>query len=440
MKRLADRHREDASDPAVELSIAAADGLVKLDERVEAGFSTLLDAIEPLRKGRGLGSIAYSGSDYLAAIPDSERKSVQLAEQVLRSRGNKMGGEFDRPDFTAASALWFRDATRFQQRNYSPTPRQVEDFHRLDDALNDVEVKAAFAESSDGVGGYLVPTTVTGEVLRLIYDSSVFASVGRHVPMTSKQMNLPNEAAAFSAGWTAEATNLTGGENTFGVNALKAAKLYARATLSQEVVDDAIVGLLPYLQTVMSEQCGYLLDAAVSDGTDGNTPTSFSGLVTASGLNSVATTTTDGAAVAYSHLVKAMFKAGQRSTRTQAAWFMHPNIFAAVVGLVDSNGQPIFQMVGMPNLPEERILGRPVYTSAAMSVSITRGSTGSTGNIYFGPTNKLIFGDRMGLRWEVTNLVNWAKDQIDARLIGRFGFTIATPAAFTKIVGGTQIT
>ena len=162
-------------------------------------------------------------------------------------------------------------------------------------------------------------------------------------------------------------------------------------------------------------------------------------MVTESSVNSVATTTTDGEQVSYLDLVNAVFSAGEESTREGAAWFMSPKIFATVVGLVDSNGQPIFQYANVPGMARREILGYPVYLTNALSTTITRGSTGNTGNIYFGNPANLIFGDRLGMRWDVTDAVNWGTGQIDMRLLCRHGFTVGRPAAWTKIVGCTQL-
>jgi HK97 family phage major capsid protein len=116
---------------------------------------------------------------------------------------------------------------------------------------------------------------------------------------------------------------------------------------------------------------------------------------------------------------------------------MHPKQWAKVLGLVDSNGQPIVRLGMVQAGPPMSLMGRPVILTSAISVNVTRGSTGSTSNIYYGPPEKLYLGVRNGLRFDVTDQVNWASYAMDMRVVGRFGFAVAVPGAWTKLVGGT---
>ena len=55
---------------------------------------------------------------------------------------------------------------------------------------------------------------------------------------------------------------------------------------------------------------------------------------------------------------------------------------------------------------------------------------------YFGNPKRLIFGDRQLINFDVTDSgPGWGKYQMDIRMIGRFGFTVANPDAFSIIDG-----
>ena len=421
--------------------------LEALDEKVDAtkeelktwtekGFETVVSKLDVLEKrGVALGRLSVGGegeSGLLDALGDNVRKMVRVAEET--PEGQK--GRFVDPIFRTASNEWFRLSTRLQSRRCADTREQdARALRKLNEAFDDIYGKAAYTGGTDATGGYGVPDVVSNELLRIVKDASIVFGPARKIPMTSDTLYLTNEASGLTVYWPTEGGTLTQGENTFGRNTMTALKVVTRATASSEAVEDITFGLLGYVQTLMAETLARELDAEALEGD----ATHFTGLISETSVNSVATTTTDGEAVSYVDLVNAMFAAEEKSTRVTAVWWMHPAIFASVVGMVDSNGQPIFQYANVPGAPYGSILGRPVMPTSALSVDITRGATGSTGNIYFGPPQKLIFGIRRGFRWDVTDQVNWATDQFDMRLMGRFGFTVATPAAFAKIVGCTQL-
>ncbi|RMF18879.1 MAG: phage major capsid protein, partial [Deltaproteobacteria bacterium] len=185
---------------------------------------------------------------------------------------------------------------------------------------------------------------------------------------------------------------------------------------------------------VIAEQIGYELDQEILEG-DG---TNLTGLNATSGVNTVdagGSTATNGAAVRFQDLALALYKAQHASTRNNAAWFMHPDIAATIVGMVDSNNQPVFHFGGADRTPTEMILGRPLYTVPALSRTQTKGTSTDCSTIYFGPWRKGLFGIRRQLTFEVTNQASFTTDEVDFRMIGRFDCAFPVPSAFTKITG-----
>ncbi|MBP7570900.1 MAG: phage major capsid protein [Acidobacteria bacterium] len=402
---------------------------------MEAGFATVVEKVSAIEK-RGLvaGVLSYEQDpkgSVLSAIPDADRKFIN--EQWANEE--KFEPMRD-PIMRGASDLWFRYATMAQHGRWkSETAKYQERADALKHALDDVYTRAAYGGgTTDTVGGYGVPVITADQILWIMKDNGLALNLCRTIPMTSDTLNVPT-GGSFTVYWSAEAATLTGGETTIGVCALSAKKLIARATANSEGVEDITFNLLGYVRDVMAEECAAELDKQVFEGVT----TPWDGLVGQTGINSVATTTTDGDALAYTDLVQAVYKAYQASTRQNASFVMHPAMFMAIVGLVDTNGQPIFQYANVPNTVPERVLGYPAYLSSNLSIAITRGSTGSTGNIYFGPMKQMLLGQRKGFTWDVTDQVNWAKDQFDARLVSRWGFGVPKPAHFTKIVGITQL-
>lgn len=445
-----DKRLDAASERDDEIKRSVDKVKTSLETQMDAGFRMAAEKMEALTKRQiiegGASASPFSvGDRLLAAIPNENKKLIREAEFYVANEkraGRKTPLTGDAVGATLA-ALWFATSAKLQcTRNFagqqSKLAEQLEKYEKaIEDIYGEDEIraKAAYAEGAAGTGGNLVPTIIAADVLRIIKDSSVVASRARHVPMTSNDMRIPNEDTGITVYWADEGSTLTQGEGTFGQNILTAKKITGRAAANIEVVQDSVIGLLPYVQAVMAEQIGWELDQEALEG-DG---TNFTGLNAEASVNSVATTTTDGENVVYVDLVKAVYAADESSVTDGAQWFMHRKIFATIVGMVDSNGRPIFQPavdVGSPG----SILGFPLSTTSSIATNTTRGATGNTSNIYFGNPLKLIFGDRQTLVWDVTDTgPNWDKYMVDMRMVGRFGFTVATPAAFSKIVGCTQL-
>lgn len=432
----------------------------KLEEQMQAGFQVVSERIDAIKRSAivrsgSKGDAIFSSSDrLLAVIPEDQRHLVRQAEQSIVRKTHETGQLQTRSridgdaEFMAASAMWFQTAMRLQLPKYfgGEQAELREQLNKLEcgfaDCFGDYtdRQKAAYSGGADGTGGYLIPTAVAAEILRIVQDNGVVVPRARHIPMTGLTLEIPNEATGVTVYWGSGAGggqggNLTAGEGTFGVNTLNAKRLHGRAAANIEAVEDSIVGLIPFIQTVMAEKIARELDKEALEGTG----TNFTGLNAESSVNSVATTTTDGENVSYVDLVKAVYAADESSVEAGSAWFMHRKIFATVVGLVDTNGRPIFQPSVAGGVPGT-ILGFPVYTTSSIATNTTRGATSNTSNIYFGNPRRLIFGDRQALRFDVTETgPGWSNYQIDMRLVGRWGFTVGTPAAFSKVVGCTQL-
>lgn len=381
----------------------------------------------------GEQSATVTRGDVRDIIGKQAEESVNASRVILADDSSYRGASYDPASHALANSY-------FKATMFLASPRYAREHNWARGVVEAVDKhfvqKAAYSGGTDASGGYAVPDYVESDIFRIVRDNGVAFAVCRNIPMQGDTLYLPNESNNFTAYWSAEAATLTGGETTITRNTINAKKLIARATFSSEAVEDIVFDLLGYVRSVMAERIAEKIDGEVFEGTG----TNFTGLVTETSVNSVATTTTDGELLAYPDLAKAIYSASHASTRQGSVFVMNPAIMATIVGMTDSTGQAIFQYANVTGAPAERILGYPTYTSSALSVAITRGATGSTGNVYFGPFSRLAtLAIRRGLRWEITDQVNWSTDSMDARMIGRFGFTVNRPAAFTKIVGCKQL-
>jgi HK97 family phage major capsid protein len=413
-----------------------------------AGFEVVGTKLDGIRKSQVIMGTAFARdvtNDLVAAIPTEKRHLIGLAERTMGSSDNPSGrtikeqGRMADPIFKAATALWFADSAKLQLPQFNRgNSGLIDEITKLEAAFSasymDVTTKGV-TDQSETLAGSLIPAPVENEVLRLINDNSIFRPLVRKITMTSKTLAIPTKGNAITAYIGAEAATLTGSydQTAFSSVTLTAKRFHGAVTMSIELLEDSIVGLMPYILTTLGEEIGTLEDQETVDGAG----TNFTGLIAATGVNSVATTTTNGEAIVYGDLTATIFKARQRASRVNARWIMAPEQFGAIAGMVDSNGQPIVQYGRVPNEIVPQILGFPVEIISTISITTTRGSTGGTSNVYFGPPTAIIFGDRTGMRWDVSDAPGWNKYQMAARLVKRTGIVIGVPTAWTKLVGGT---
>jgi HK97 family phage major capsid protein len=122
-------------------------------------------------------------------------------------------------------------------------------------------------------------------------------------------------------------------------------------------------------------------------------------------------------------------------TRSDGIWVCGPAVYAQILGLVDTNGQPIVRLGTVEGQPNNTLFGRPIIVSARLPKQTVGAGPVSTGNLYFGTPSSLLFGTRTGMRWDVTDQVSWGTYQADARLVGRFAYVVGVPTAWTKQIG-----
>jgi HK97 family phage major capsid protein len=413
----------------------------ELDKR-DRGARAALDFRARKRGGTyGNGSqIDFNGSDAGAVAKDILGVPGSRFEDYGAIAGNNLPS--DALEARTLWAEWTKLATKAQLRAYAPDHPAL--FAKLA-AIRDLDIreKTALAGQTDASGGYTVPNVVANEVLKIIRDASLIYGRARQVVMTSDTLNFPNENTAVTINWSkTDGTTLTGGEPVFGQSQLLAYKLIGRATFSLELLDDANVAILPFLQACFAEKFGGELDFQAMEG-PGTATSPFTGVLNATSVNDAARTNgTNGVVLTYNStastkasLVQIYTAATESQPRNDGVWVCGPAVYAQIIGLVDSNGQPIVRFGDVTSAIPGTLLGRPIVVSARLPKTTVGAGTVSVGSLYFGPPNALLFGNRMGMRWDVTDQVSWSTYQGDARMVGRFGYVVGVPTAWVKQTG-----
>lgn len=411
-------------------------------EQMEKAAGDILDRIDVLYKRTSAFTRVSVEQDDIAAIkealPERFQKNMNRYEGETYS-GSK--GLLSDPRGVASVHAWFQLSTKLQMRAYDrDREKNMAEFTKLNDRMEAIN-KTSLEGQTDAQGGYSVPNIVGNEVLKIIRDASDIYSRARQITMTSDTLSFPDEATAVTTYWSAtDGTTLTQGEPVFGQKQLFARKLIGRATFSVELIDDSNVAIIPFLQSCFGEKMGGDLDSAAMEASYSLAGTPFTGVLNATSVGDCARTNgTNGVVLKYNtsastqaSLVQLYTKAGEGTAIRGGTFVCGPGVYAQIIGLVDSNGQPVVRLGTVEGQPNNTLFGRPIIVSNRMTVTTVGAGTNSVGNLYYGPMNALLFGTRQGFRWDVTDQVNWAKYQADARMVGRFGFVVGVPTAWAK--------
>lgn len=410
-----------------------------LGGKMNKSVEDLIERIELLKKSSSafnktsLGLRVEEGDAIMRnAMPDNLKGNMGVHELVHRSLGEKT--LLSSPEIAAWNHEYFVSSTHYQagQRKGDPALLARRDKARRVLDENAGVTKADLAEETANVGAELIPTVTQGEILRLVLDAGDVFPAARQMMLSTLTTKIPSESTAVSVGWALEAGALTGTEGNFSEVTLKADKLYARAQMSIELVQDSAPGLLPYLLSVFSEKMARELDAQLVFG-DGTTP-AITGITNASGIAAITSGTAAGRDLSYNLLVQAYTGAAESGPRDNGVWIMSKRGLTQVLALVATDGQPIVRLGNVEGAPAMTLFGRPMIVSGALGGSATLDdTTNANTTICFGPLSALIAGTRMGMTWDVTDQVGWANFQMDARLVGRFAGAVGVPAAWTAL-------
>ena len=385
------------------------------------------------------------GRDNLvAAIPQEYRKWIEIAER---------GGAKDPVGKTAMGAWWHcqfqakRALTSVTGRTPQEFIKIAEDIERgwgYDPAQKAEIQKASLAEGTAGVGGAVIATPVEAELLRLISDNTIVRPLATKIVMTSLTHQLPVENANVTAYIGAEATVITDSmpATPFAQRPLTAKPFVGLATVSNQLLQDNIIGLYDYVMTAIAERVGILEDIHALEGGWATTQ-NFSGVAVAPGVNAFtlgSTSVTGGNYPTYLELTKLIYTAAQRATRAGAAFFMLPQVFRGIVGSTDTTGQPIFSFSNVPNAIPQFVGGYPVYLVSSLSTQWASGSNGSSSSsIYYGPPSKIIFGDLTGMSFDIDPYGLFTSVQSRLRVYKRTGIIVPVGSYFTFARGAIMI-
>jgi len=401
------------------------------DEKWKTEIQAQVNTVKPNDKGLEMKN----------AIPEHLRKHIDIAELGGRTpdeaiKATMFGAWWQAALMTTINAQKGKSVEHFVKQREAIEKGWGYDAR----AYEAMVVRAAMGEVAGG-GANIIATPVEAELRRLIRDNTLIRPLANVIAMTSLSHQLPIENANLTGFVIAEAGLVSDayGNNTtgFATVGLIARKFGALVSVQNELLADNIIGLQDYLFKAMAEAIGILEDQAAIEGSAAGV--NFTGLESVTGINSfsVAGNTSGGDVPTYPDLVKAIYLASHTITRAQASFVMAPKLFRQIVGITDTNGQPVLQYANVPNAIRESILGYPVIVDSALTK--TSAIKTLSQSAYFGPMNKIVFGDLAGMEFALDPYGLFTSYGTRLRVIKRTGIVVPLGSFFT-ILRGLSVT
>ena len=282
----------------------------------------------------------------------------------------------------------------------------------------------AASGASEGVasdGGYLVQTDFSTELLRKLYDTGVFLSRVRRIPISANSNGLKINAiketsrangsrfGGVEAFWAGENIAFTKSKPTFRQMELGLHKLTGLAYTTDELLEDA-AALGAVLNTAFQEEFGFKIDNAIFEGTGAGIP---KGIMGGAALVSVAKESGQGAdTVVVNNIFNIWARLWARS-RANAVWFINQDIEPQLYGMTLAN-QPIFIPGGtVANQPFSTLMGRPIVPTEH------NGTLGDKGDILLADLSQYLWVDKGGIKSDSSIHVRFLNDEMTFRFILR---------------------
>lgn len=276
------------------------------------------------------------------------------------------------------------------------------------------------AMAADGTGG-LAQDGVYGQLWEYAVSTSEILQTGVTIINTSHGNSIPFPVVTAHATGASAAANaaLTASDATLGLVNLGAIKDQYITYVPTELFQDVTFDLEGYLSKAAGREMGKKIGARAEAALIAGATVTGSMLATGS-VATPGSALADGLITLY-HSVLPEYRPG-------AVWFAADATVAQFRKTKDNNGQYLWQQGLIPGQPGG-LLGRSVYAGLTVSTSPTTG----VGIAYFGDFSSLYVRIAGGVRFERSNEVGFATDQIAFRAIVRNQSALLDPNAIKKL-------
>ena len=279
----------------------------------------------------------------------------------------------------------------------------------------DPSVKNALQIGTDTEGGYLVPDEFERKLVEALKEENIFRKFANVISTSSGDRKIPVVASKGTASWIDEEGAIPESDDSFGQVSLGAYKLGTMIKISEELLNDSVFRLVPYISQEFARRIGNKEEESFITGDGAGKPT---GIFTATGGAQLGVTTASATAITIDEILD-LFYSLKAPYRNKASFILNDATVKAIRKLKDGQGQYLWQPSLQSDTPDT-ILNRPLYTSAYVPTIASAAKT-----IAFGDFSYYWVADRQGRTFKrlnelyaVTGQVGFvATQRVDGKLI-----------------------
>jgi len=292
--------------------------------------------------------------------------------------------------------------------------------------LADYAVKATLNETTDGQGGYAVPTQFSNEVILPLADASFLRAAGARVIRVSgtDSFKLPSLTFSAAAALKAESASYAQTEPTLGEVEFNPYKYTKLSKVTEELVADSRFDIWgQILQPDWTQAFAAAENTAFTTGTGSAQP---QGIVTGSALGVTAASAT---AITADEIIDLIHSVSYLY-RQRGKFMMHDTTLRELRQLKDGAGRYLWSIEGGLNgSPTGSLLGYPVITNNAMAEIATTNKT-----VLFGDFAYYYIADWDGIGVQRLDELYAATGEIGFRGYRRFDANVMLSAAIKHLV------
>ena len=242
----------------------------------------------------------------------------------------------------------------------------------------------ALSEGLGSEGGYLVPTEVANELIRLVPKYGVARRNCRVWPMKSNKTTIPAGLSGLTDYWIGEGEKATASTFSLGQIELVARKHGVLVPITDELIEDSTIEIVDTLIELMAEAIGTGTDKALFQGNGG----SIAGIFGNPDVTVVTTVGTTFSSTKISDLTSLM-AAVDEAALDGAKWYMSSTVlYSVILNLEDDAKRKIFSPANQ-KVPA-MLYGYPVE----LTNGLPKASGADKKFIVFGNLRYVLIGDR----------------------------------------------
>jgi len=271
------------------------------------------------------------------------------------------------------------------------TGRAAEDYRKnfwnvMRSKVPNPAIMNALQEGVDTEGGYLVPDEFEHTLVEALEEENMFRSLAHVIQTSSGERKIPVVASKGSANWIDEEGPYTDSDDSFGQVTIGSFKLGTTIKVSEELINDSVFDLENYISKEFARRIGSREEEAFFTGDGNGKPLGF---LNKTGGADIGVTAASATAITADEIID-LYYSLKTPYRKNAVWILNDATVKAIRKLKDSTGQYLWQPALTEGTPD-KLLGRPVYTSAYMPTAAAGAKT-----IAFGDFKYYWIADRQG--------------------------------------------